>query len=694
MPATKRYFLRKILLITAVLTGPVLGAVTELPEPFRVIPQPQKVELLGGAGLGFGQLEGVRLVGDFDRPIMGEFLDCLGQSDGEGQGVLTLRLSREENIPESKEGYVLVVSGQKAEISSQGEAGLFYGCQTLTQLLEDARDTATEVPACRITDYPALSYRAVHFDTKHHLDNMKYYYDSIERLARCKINAIIFEFEDKLRYQRQPVVGAPQAISLDEMAALTNYARQRHIEISPLVQGLGHATFILKHQQYVHLREDPEDSWVFCPLHEGTYQVLFDLYRDAIEATPSARYLHVGGDEIGAIGRCPRCKPMAQKEGILGLNLYWLNRVCEFARQQGRTAIFWDDMPLQHAGVYQTTHRDNLSEADVTQVWEKGLPVLNEMIDRFPKNCVYMRWNYSLARQAGNIRALDWYRDSGLEVMIATAAQNVSALLPTEDRVKVIQSFIQLAAERNIGGMLCTAWDDASPHMETYWRGLIASGEYSWSPRGRSREEYEVAYLQRMFGPECLGATNLYAELYAAADFWWRALLEDGNRNAASLKIIEVPDRAAPGRWSRTHKDRLAQAEKEQQRHEKISAQLADLTKKARRNHYHLALLTAINDFQITAADLLLALRACDVADKEEQEAGRSKVRQSLSKFERQWNKLMEVYGKTRFLAYPDNYVKDRYFHFASKREDQTWLILAEEQYHQRVREWLKAGGE
>ncbi len=200
---------------------------------------------------------------------------------------------------------------------------------------------------------------------------MDYYYRSIDRLARYKINAVIFEFEDKLRYERQPLVGAPQAISIDEMAALTRYARERHIEISPLVQGLGHATFILKHEEYAHLRELPYNRWAFCPLNEGTYQVLFDLYRDAIKATPGSRYLHVGGDETGNIGLCPRCKPTADKEGMLSLNLYWLKRVCEFAEENGRIPIFWDDMPLKEGGVYETTHKD-MDTGEAARIWKSG----------------------------------------------------------------------------------------------------------------------------------------------------------------------------------------------------------------------------------------------------------------------------------------------------------------------------------
>jgi len=190
------------------------------------------------------------------------------------------------------------------------------------------------------------------------------------------------------------------------MAALTKYARERHIEITPLVQGLGHATFILKHPEYAHLRELEYNRWAFCPMDEGTYQVLFDMYLDAMEATPGSRYLHIGGDEVGNIGLCPRCKDFAEKEGVFALNLYWLNKVCQFVSDHGRIPIFWDDQPFKYAGLWQSVQRGkNQSEDEAAAEWKKGLPILNKMLDRFPKNAVYMRWNYGPTRYPGSIRA-------------------------------------------------------------------------------------------------------------------------------------------------------------------------------------------------------------------------------------------------------------------------------------------------
>ncbi|MDH5704700.1 MAG: beta-N-acetylhexosaminidase [Candidatus Aminicenantes bacterium] len=681
------FFAVKIFSILMIFVIAFSSCAREPASPFKILPKPRKVKFINSAGVGFRGLKKIRIEGDFRRPVMGPILSLLPLTDQSERGTLTLKLSAARKLPESEEGYILLVKNGQIEIESRGEAGLFYGCQTLEQLLEDSRDSGMAVLACTMTDYPALSYRAVHIDVKHHLDTMKYYYDSIDRLARYKINAVIFEFEDKLRYRRRPLVGAPQAISIDEMAALTRYARKRHIEISPLVQGLGHATFILKHEEYAPLREDPESRWAFCPCDEGTYELLFDLYRDAFEATPGSRYLHVGGDEVGEIGQCPRCKQRAESEGKLGLNLYWLNRVCDFAQKQGRIPIFWDDMIFKYAGVWETMGND-LDRKEVSQLWKKGEPVLDSVLDQYPKNCVYMRWNYTPARQEGNIRALEWFQKRGLKAWIATAAQNVHPLLPQDDRVNIIQSFIQLADEKKIDGMLCTAWDDSSPHMETYWRGLIASAEFSWNPEGRKLEEYEKVFLQREFGPACVEATELYADLFQAVSFWNSALCEKGN-HLRMEKLLELPDLKNPGAWSRKSEDRLKTAEGEVKRHEELKAQLITLRNRAHRNRYHLELLSAINDFQVTSAHLLLTLKECDTASKRKRAEGMRKVWQSLEGFEQAWRKLKEVYEETRFLSYPEDYVQDRYFHLASRKEDLTWMIEVETQFHELVKDWL-----
>jgi hypothetical protein len=234
------------------------------------------------------------------------------------------------------------------------------------------------------------------------MEKKEYYYSLLDKLAGYKVNAVIAEMEDKIRYERQPEAGSADALS--------EYAMERNIEISPLIQGLGHASFVLKHDRYRHLRDDPESDWAFNPLDPATYEVQFDLYLDALEATPYGRYLHIGGDEVHTTGR-------GSGKPSLELQLIWLEKVCNFAETQGRIPIFWDDMPLKHAGVYRPMFNTEITAAEVNEIWEGGKPVLLEFLDWFPENCIYMRWNYHSPQTYGNRKAMQWFRDHGLPVM-------------------------------------------------------------------------------------------------------------------------------------------------------------------------------------------------------------------------------------------------------------------------------------
>lgn len=364
------------------------GIKVGLPEPFAVVPQPKEVELHEPWSIAVSDIEYIDILPEAAGIVVPYNLRSLPRS---GSGVDIDVIVDDLGLP-GEEGYQLEILAGMVRVTGESRAGAFYGLQTLSQLIEDASEAKIELPAVTIRDWPDIPYRAVHFDTKHHLDTIDSYYDAIDRLANLKVNAIVWEFEDKLRYRRQPKVGADHAISIEQMQALTRYAAKRFIEISPLVQGLGHASFILKHDEYKHLRDDPKSDWAFCPINEGTYEVLFDLYRDAIEATPGSRYLHIGGDEVN-VG----ASELARNSGLdpLELHLFWLDRVSEFLKSQGRTAIMWDDMPLKHGGVYQSTYDKSFDHARAFALWSANREKLDQVVKKFPKDVVYMRWNYS-----------------------------------------------------------------------------------------------------------------------------------------------------------------------------------------------------------------------------------------------------------------------------------------------------------
>ncbi|MGN6492049.1 MAG: glycoside hydrolase family 20 zincin-like fold domain-containing protein, partial [Agriterribacter sp.] len=378
-------------------------------ERFKLLPTPKKVEWRSNKGIDWYELRSICLVNGSLRPWLAYPLNNMPQTNKGGKGVLTLKIVKDKSVPDNAEAYVLEVKIGEVVIRAREQKGLFYGCQTLLQLLEDGRDQQVHIPVVTITDYPDIPYRSIHLDIKYHLDNMNYYYQMIDRLAQVKVNGIMVEFEDKLKYRNAALVGSDNAISVDEFAALTRYAAERYIEISPLVQGLGHASFILKHDKYHTLRDDPKVDWVMDPLQPGTYELLYRMYDDAIDATPGAKYLHIGGDEVYNLGQ----SELSRKSGMkpFELQMYWLNKVCEYARLHNRIPVFWDDMIFNMAEVYMSIH-DNKSPADsINLLWQKRSPQLDEYLHLFPNDCIYMRWHYSYPKVQGNLNAVKWFKE-------------------------------------------------------------------------------------------------------------------------------------------------------------------------------------------------------------------------------------------------------------------------------------------
>jgi hexosaminidase len=660
---------------------------------FKLLPQPQKIELLSGEGLEYSDLRAI-CMDNASKPVMSEKLACLPVSDKKGAGTVSLIINPKLILP-SSEGYRLEITKRQVVIEALSQAGLFYGLQTLDQLLEDSHDLHIKIPSCRITDFPEIAYRAVHLDLKHHIDAIHSYYDIIDRLAKIKINAIIVEFEDKLRYRKAPLVGAANSISIEEFAAISKYALKRNIEISPLVQGLGHASFILKHEEYKDLRDDPSSDWVFDPLNPKTYELQFALYEDAIKATPYGRYLHVGGDEVG-VGNLGKSE-LSKKSGksAFELQMYWLTKVSKFAEEHHRIPIFWDDMVFNYAGLYRTTNDPNIKEEDVKALWNKNKSILDQNIPLFPKNCVYMRWSYNAPKLIGNQYAIDWFNEHKLVNMAATAAQQAAPLLPLNgSNFQAIKDFCQLTTEKKMSGILCTIWEDASPHFETVWRGLYDFSQFSWNYEDIEQETTHTIFRHRFYSPEMEPASfNFQDLLEKGVNFWSRAFLTEGNRYKYNnnLNYIDLPDPGKSKEWELKYKDKVAKAEDAVSQYEQIKEQLDKAKAIARRNNYSLEVFDQINRLQVYSSRLLLLLRKYDVASlKDKNEIG-LQIRKFINDFAELRSDYETVYSETRILGNPEGYQLDSNFHhhLANGTNDTDWMFMCELAMNKKVAEWL-----
>ena len=153
-----------ILLISAfVLLKTVSYSQNVLNAKFKLLPVPKKIESLQGTPLSHNSLTGFRLEGTTTKPVLDEPLNNLKETTASGKGSLVLKIDS-NNASASAEGYTLEIKNGYVTITSKTQAGLFYGAQTLSQLLEDAKDQQLTIPACHITDFPDIDYRAIHLD--------------------------------------------------------------------------------------------------------------------------------------------------------------------------------------------------------------------------------------------------------------------------------------------------------------------------------------------------------------------------------------------------------------------------------------------------------------------------------------------------------------------------------------------------
>ncbi|MEA3461387.1 MAG: family 20 glycosylhydrolase [Bacteroidota bacterium] len=681
-----------IVLISALILFASCETSKERRQAYNILPKPDIAEFSGLSSLYPDEIRYYRLADGIRLPLPKAYLKHMEETvkvSGpqivfrDDMSIAPVEEGFSTDFERNREGYVLDITKNTITINGDKKAGRFYGFMTLLQLMEDARERGEPLPMCHIEDTPALSYRAIHLDMKHHMEKTEYYYELIDRLAFYKVNAIIAEVEDKLAYERQPLVGSADALSMEEWKKLSDYADERFIEISPLVQGLGHASYILKHDKYKYLRDDPESDWAFNPLLPETYEVQYDLYLDAMEAMPHGKYLHVGGDEVHTTGR---------GSGLteLELQLTWLNKVCKFAEEHDRTPIFWDDMPIKHADLYSPMFNTGHSRNEVNRMWRENEHKLLDYLDMFPENCIYMRWNYSHPEAEGNIKAMEWFTEHDLEVMGATAGQTRWKLMPqNESNMENIRSFATTSIENQIDGLFLTLWDDDSPHFELYMRGILAFAEYTWSGDVRSKEEIKAAYRHREYGHALSGEEFGFVDDLEEAVAWWNAaLLKSNSRNF--FRDFEDPTEAVidlpfswenEEEWIAVHSLKLQNAALSMRYCNNAIAAIDTMKTLAIRNQYRLEVYEQVTHLVRFSGQAMIDLQAYAIATEgREKEEALARLKLYPEEFLTLRAQFEEVYGRTRILHKPEGYRldQDHHYHMANQSLNFDWQFWAE----------------
>ena len=159
----------------------------------------------------------------------------------------------------AEQAYRLELGPERIRITANAPPGLFYGVETLVQLVKPERGKLW-LPEGEIMDWPDVGLREIFWDELEHLDHLDVMKQAIRRAAFFKVNALVLRLNQHFEYASAPALVDPYALSPAQLQELTDYGLRYHVQVIPYLDGPAHVNFILDHDEYAKLREFPETS--------------------------------------------------------------------------------------------------------------------------------------------------------------------------------------------------------------------------------------------------------------------------------------------------------------------------------------------------------------------------------------------------------------------------------------------------
>ncbi len=361
-------------------TPPALPSLVPQPVAVRWLPGPP---FEAGAGvvvvLSDSTDTGLRRLGSLAAAILSQGTNAALPPGRTGPRP-TLRLVLDSGATIHPEGYRLEAGANVLSVTGS-PAGIFYGLQTLRQLLPPGG--SGRVPSVRIEDAPRFPYRGMHLDVSRHLFPVAFIERYIDLLARYKLNTFHWHLTDDQgwrieikKYPRLTSVGAwrretVRAKQLNpyegdgepyggfytqaDIRRIVAYAKQRFVTVIPEIELPGHAVAALAAYPELACTPGPFAVWttwgvtedIYCP-SERTFAFLEDVLTEVMDLFPS-RYIHIGGDEVPKTRwkESPVAQEVIQREGLRDeaeLQSYFVRRIEAFLIAHDRRLIGWDEI--------------------------------------------------------------------------------------------------------------------------------------------------------------------------------------------------------------------------------------------------------------------------------------------------------------------------------------------------------------
>lgn len=269
--------------------------------------------------------------------------------------------------------------------------------------------------------------------------------ESIKELAAQAaaqgFNAMLMEYEATFPFEGHATLQNRYAFTREEIRDFVSWCTDLGLDVIPLQNCMGHAQYILRHDRYAALREDPKDMSQVCPLKiKEAIPVFTEIFRDVAELHPS-KYFHIGCDETFLLGSCKECAAYAQEFGKSKLFVEYVKAMCQIVRDMGKIPVIWADIILKHP--------ENLAE--------------------LPDDLIFIDWNYGWdVNRFGKISNL---LDAKVNLWGATALRSGPDdiyLTQWEKHFNNLRDYVPFARKSGYQGIVQTSWSTSGAYSYNY----------------------------------------------------------------------------------------------------------------------------------------------------------------------------------------------------------------------------------
>lgn len=407
-----------------------------------------------------------RIRAEHSLPASGEII-FLGRAGEKDRRLDSLLEKQGQSIAPgfSDQGYVLDAGPGRIVVAARTGQGVFYGVQTLRQLLRPDPQGRPSCPAVAIRDWPAMRWRGVQDDlSRGPIPTLAFMESQIRTLSSYKINLFGLYMENVFDFQSEPLV-APKGPSLTpaEVGQLVAYARRYYVTILPEQEAFGHLHKLLRLETYNDLAEIPHGG-VLSPVQPGSFTLIRNMLSELVPLFPGP-FFHIGADETKELGE-GQSKSLAEKEGVGRVYIDFLKRVDAILRPYHKQILFWGDIAVKHP----------------------------ELLGMIPKDMIAVAWNYNPADSFAP--ELEPYKKAGIRTWVSPGAGNWKRIFPNlNDAFINIRNFTRDGQKFGSGGMLNTTWNDGGESLpDMTWPSLVFGAACAWQSGQSSIPDFWTSY--------------------------------------------------------------------------------------------------------------------------------------------------------------------------------------------------------